>query len=97
MYDIETCRSTDFSPIPLRDCLIARMHELFQHCKDDRDRWAPVKEYLYTNILQFDGSTKRGRKAITGIDLTTIDYDQLSDTELVWIFEIVVRRFSMQR
>lgn len=60
-------------------------------------RWKPVRDQMY-RFLGGDPDTKRGRKEAASLTFETISprINELTDTELLDLFELVMRRAFIQ-
>lgn len=55
-------------------------------------RWGPVQAYIY-RLTGKDPESKQGRKESRLIGIDDIDMETITDTQLLELYETVVRRF----
>ena len=87
----------------MRQTLIHRMIQILSQdgyrTTVDLGRYGYVKEFIASEVLHQDISTKAGRKFLKNIDLLTFDYNAmiLQDDMLVRVFEIVCIKSGQPR
>jgi len=76
----------------LRQLLIADMVKLLGHWCTGFNRTRPIRYWVMVNIQKKDPETKKGRKEAMDMDLLSIEWNTLTDEQLVEVYHLVIRR-----
>lgn len=76
----------------LRQLLIADMVKLFGHWCTGLNRTRPIRYWVMVNIRKKDPETRKGRKEVMHMDLPSIEWNTVTDEQLVEVYHLVIRR-----
>lgn len=80
----------------MRKLILNEMKQILTGTSAQEMRWQQFATYAYMSVLKKDPTTKSGKKEMKYLDLGTVDYDVLSDEDLLYAFEFVIRKYYAQ-
>lgn len=95
MFDGEEEKNA-VSATDLRQLLIADMVKLLEHLCTGYTRQLPIIEWVMLNIMKKDPASKKGRKETKNIDLCTVDWNCLTNEQLLDVYHNVICRAYRQ-